>query len=102
MIEYLCTDITQWRTLGYQILFMIEFNEKVTSDTVTELFASVGLPEAITHPHLATGLVPTYQRGSQPIDGIYNTRTINVSAGAYLQFGIIRSDHRLLWLKNRV
>ena len=75
---------------------MIELNEKITSDTVTDLFANVGLAEAITHRHSATGLVPTYQRLSHPIHDIYTSSTLQVSSSVYRPFRIIPSDHRLL------
>ena len=40
---------------------MIDLNDNVKSDTVTDIFAKVGLTEAITHRHRATGMVMTYQ-----------------------------------------
>ena len=49
--------------------------------------------------HHATGLVPTYQRGSYHIYGMYTSITLQVSGSGYLLFGIIPSDHHLLWLK---
>ena len=96
MLEYLCTYISQWRELGDQVVLMIDLNDNITSDTVTELFANVGLTKAINSLHHATGLVPTYQRGSHPINGIYTSIALQVSAGGYLLFGIIPSYHCLL------
>ena len=96
ILEDLCTYISQWRDLGSQIVLMIDLNENITSDTVTELFVNVGLVEAITNHHCDTGLVLTYQRVSHPIDGIYTSITLQISAGGYLPFGSIPSDHRLL------
>ena len=75
---------------------MIELNEKITSETVTNIFAILGLTEAIIHLHIDTGLVPTRQRESHHIYGIYNFITLQVLSGDYLPFGIIPSDHRLL------
>ena len=65
---------------------MIDFIKNITSDTVTDIFANIGLTEAIVHRHCDTGLVPTYQRGSHPIDGIYISRNVQVSDGGYLPF----------------
>ena len=81
-------EIPQLRYLGNQILLIIDLNEKIISNTMTDIFANVGLTEAITHRHIATGLVPTYQIGSHPIDGIYTLSTLQVSSSGYLQFGI--------------
>ena len=75
---------------------MVDLNENITSDTVEEIFANVGLTEAITHHHRATGMVPTYQIVSHPIDGIYTLITLQISYGIYPPFGIIPSDHHLL------
>ena len=99
ILEDLCTDISQWREIGDQIFLMIELNKKIISETVTEVFSNVGLTEAITCRHRATGLVLTYQIGSHPIDVIYTSITFQVSSGGYLTFGIIPSYHHLLWLK---
>ena len=56
MIEYLCTDIAQWRNLGDQIVLMLYLNENITSDTLTEIFSNVGLMEATTPRTSAKGL----------------------------------------------
>ena len=82
-------EIAQWRDLGYQIALMIKLNEKISSDTAIEIFVNIVLTEAIAHLHCATGLVPTHQIGPHPIDVIYTSRNLQVSAGGYLPFGII-------------
>ena len=55
-------DIAQWRELDDQIFLMIDLNENITLYTVIEIFENLGLVEAISHHHCATGLVPVYQR----------------------------------------
>ena len=92
-------EIAQWRKIADPIVLMIDLNENITSDTVTEIFANIGLTGDITHHHRATGLVLTHQRGSHPIYGIYTSSTLQVSDIRYLPLGIIPSDHRLLWSK---
>ena len=78
---------------------MVDLNDNITSDTVEEIFSNVGLTEAITHHHRATGTVTMYQIVSHPIDGIYTLINIQISDGGYPPFGIIPSDHHLLWLE---
>ena len=78
---------------------MIDLNEKITSDTIIDIFAHVSQTEAINHRHSATGLVPKYQKGSHPLYGIHTSITLQVSNGGYPPFGIIPSYHILLWLK---
>ena len=99
MLEDLCTDIYQCHELGDQIVLMINLNQNITSDTVTYIFANVGLTEAINHRHLDTFLVTTYQRLSHLINGIYTSRTLQVLSLCYIPFGNIPSDHHLLWIK---
>ena len=100
ILENIYTDIAQWSELGDQIVSKIGLNEKITPETVTEIFENVGLTEAITHHHCDTGMVTMYQSQSHPIDGIYTSSTLQVSSGGYIPFVIISSYHRLLWLKN--
>ena len=89
MLEDLCKYTTQWREIGEYIFLMIELNKKIKSDTVTEIFASIDLMEDINHRHSATGMVPTYQRVSEHIYGIYTPITIQVPPGSYIPFVII-------------
>ena len=96
MLEDIFTDIAQWRELGDYIVLMIDLNKKITPDTMKEIFANVGLTGAISCRHSDTGLVTTYQRESNSIDGIYTSITLQVSSGGYLSFVIIPSDHCLL------
>ena len=100
MLEDLCTYISQWRDLGDYIVLIVDLNEMITADTVTEIFANVGRAEAIFRRHCDTGLLPTYQRGSHPIDGIYTSINFQISSVVYLSFLIIPSYHCLLWLKS--
>ena len=67
-----------------------------------DIFVNVGLAKSITYHRSATGLVLIYQRLSHPIDGIYTLITLHISAGGYLEFVIIPSDHYILWLKVEV
>ena len=60
MIDDLFTDISEWLDMGDQITLTFDYNENITSDTMTELFENLGLTEAITHRLHATGLVMMY------------------------------------------
>ena len=84
MLEGLYTYIAQYRDLGDKIFLVIELNEKITSDTVIEIFANVYLTEDMNKRHRDTGLVPNQQRRSHPIYGIYTSGTLQVSAGCYV------------------
>ena len=92
-------DIAQWRKLRDYIVLMIDLDYNITSDTVTDIFVNLDLTGDNTHRNRATGLVTKYQIGSHPVDGIYTSSTLQVSADGSLPFAIIPSHNRLLWLK---
>ena len=58
----------------------------------------IGAENAILdmHPNIAD--VPTYHRGSNPIDGIFVSASIAVNNAEYLPFGVFPSDHRGMWI----
>jgi len=61
--------------------------------------ANIGLVEAITwlHPNLPP---PTFQSGSQPINGIFIVpQLLAQAAGGYLSFvNVVPRDHCAIWL----
>ena len=58
----------------------------------------IGAENAILdmYPNIAD--VPTYHRGSNPIDGIFVSASIAVNNAGYLPFGVFPSDHRGMWI----
>ena len=40
----------------------------------------------------------TYNNGSNPIDGIFVSHSLQIAQGGYLPYGYIHSDHRMLWI----
>ena len=99
MLEDLCNAIITYRAAGDQIVLMIELNKDITKDSVKQKFESIGLQECITEKHTATGMAPTYQQGSRPIDGIYLSPSLDISTGGYFPFKEVPTDHRFLWVK---
>ena len=58
---------------------------------------NLGLVEAIIVKHKAQwGLAATYQRGKDPIDGIYISPNLQILEGRYYPFGEAPSDYRAL------
>ena len=101
MLEEICMDISRWRKLCYQVVLVIDLNENISSDTMTDIFSSVVLTKAIAPHHCATHMMLMYQIETHPIYGIYTSITLQVSSGGSLPFLIIPFDHHLLWLKNK-
>ena len=95
MLQELCEQILIWQNEGDQIILMMDANEHVGSAHITEVLKAIGLREAILEKHKEEkGYAPTYQRGNDPIDGIFISDTLHISAGGYLPFGDAPSDHR--------
>ena len=99
MVEDLCATITIYCDSGDQIILMIDLNENITSQNITDTFQQIGLREAITTKYGHTGTVPTYQRGQVPIDGIFLSPTLKISIGGYFPFHAFPTDHRFIWAK---
>ena len=99
MIQDLCSDIQLWREAGDHIVLMMDANEDVTAEPLTEALQAVGLREVIIEAHSDSGIVPTYQRGSRPIDGIFLSPSLSITKGGYLPFGTAPTDHRPLWIQ---
>ena len=81
ILEYLFTAISKWRKLGDQIFLMIDLNEKITPDTVTEIFTKC-------RPHGGYYSPPSWYRSGTnvpksitPNHGIYTLSTLQVSSG---------------------
>ena len=61
------------------------------------------MKEAITTKYKSTqGLVPTFQLGSVPIDGIFVSEVLDIIMGGYFPFGVSPLDHRVLWIKIKI
>jgi hypothetical protein len=99
MQEDLATAIDGWIKQGNQIVLGIDANEDVRSNRrggFSDAMRKVGLEETITKQHGNNG-PPTSDanEGSDPIDGIYVSRTLrNLKCGYTTQW----TDHRMLWI----
>ena len=71
MIEDLLKAIRLFKEAGNQVVLMMDANEDVTCPEMVNALRYVGLVEAITTKHKDSGFVPTYQRGSVPVDGLW-------------------------------
>ena len=75
----------------------MDANEHVGETNISDIFRAIGLTEAILDRHKnKASTQPTYQRGSEPIDGIFVSANIEVEASGYLPFGDAPSDHRVI------
>ena len=89
-------EIKIWLEEGDQIILAGDWNENVLAVQKKHL-EQLGIREVLLEKY---GSAPaTYDRGSNPIDGIFMPTTLNIKQGGYLSFGEgIISDHCALWV----
>ncbi len=86
-----CTDN------GEQIILAGDWNEDVRTDNFRNKFLERGLLPSITGIHGEDG-PETYNRGTNPIDEIFVSANLEISACGYLEHGATLGDHRALWI----
>ena len=100
MLDELCGEITKWQEEGDRIILMMDVNEHVDNDNISTTFENMGLTEAIIGRHQEdAGYQATFNRGRDPIDGIFVSQELHIQSAGYLPFGESPSDHRGLWIK---
>ena len=102
MMEDLEKAIKEWKAEGDHIILGMDANEDVRDGSVHSILAGLGLREAILDKHSDKSPPATHNRNTkrQPIDGIWISASLNISAGGYLPFGdACPSDHRMIWIE---
>jgi hypothetical protein len=80
------------------VVLLADWNAAVRGEKTRKYMADLGMREVITELYGNKGM-HTYNRGSNPIDGIFMIHDLYIVQGGYMPFGMdIRSDHRSLWL----
>lgn len=77
---------------------LVDFNEDVRSNNIKQWAEQHGLRNVFTAESIGNTAIPTYSRGSTPVDGIFCSRSIHAVKVGYCAFGLFPGDHRLLWL----
>jgi len=92
-------QILQWQEEGDYIVLLADMNEDVISIDIQKFCQELNLVEAISSLH-GRSPVPTHQRGSKAIDGIYvSPALLEYAEGGILALGSVTpSDHRAIWL----
>ena len=99
MLNDLAMAIREWQDDGDRIILLADMNDDVSGSAIQEFCQSVHLVEAIQYLH-GRASVPTHQRRSAAIDGIFLSPSLLKDAqGGFLSFGEVTiSDHRAVWL----
>jgi hypothetical protein len=82
-----------WQRQGDRILIFIDMNEHILRGTLARHLLTMGLVEA-SHQHWGTVEPHTFIGGVDPIDGVWHTPDLEVSALAQLSFHEGLGDHR--------
>jgi hypothetical protein len=102
LTEDLAKAIQVWKEAGDHIIIGMDANEDVRYGGINLAFKGLGLREAILDKHSDKSPPATQNRNTnrQPIDGIWTSVCISISAGGYLPFGdACPSDHRMIWVE---
>ena len=99
-IDDLVLEAKQWLEAGDQLVIALDVNDDVRDTregTFTRKMNQLGLVESISDQYGHDGPA-TYKNGSNPIDGIYVSRTLRGLKCGYLPFHP-SFDHRLGWIE---
>ena len=80
----------------HQIILLADLNENVKGVHISNWAKEVGIVEVVSQTTPLT--VPSTQKGSTPIDGIFLSHSLTRQQAGYFPFGIFQSDHRALWI----
>ena len=85
-----------WRRAQERLIVCIDSNEHILRDELATLLAKPGVDlEEVTHLYWEAGQAPnTYVDGTDPIDGIYKTRDVEIVGLTQLNFLESCGDHR--------
>jgi hypothetical protein len=102
ILEDLAESIVQWQAAGDHIIVDMDANEDIRNGEVNATFSRLGLKEAILDRHKDKSPPATQNCNTnrQPIDGLWVSGCIHISAGGYLPFGdACPSDHLMIWIE---
>ena len=91
-------EVDKWLDNGEQLVLCGDWNTDIRNESFLDQFAERNLIPAITNKHGKDTAPETYNAGSKPIDEIFVSSTLSVTAGGYLEHGTTQGDHRPLWI----
>ena len=96
MLDNLISNIVLWIDTGDYIVLAIDLNKHIINSEEAKRLQDIGLFDAISEKYYSLGLVPTYQRGQVPIDGIFISPSLAITTGGYFSIGYVSSNYRAL------
>jgi hypothetical protein len=90
--------VCKWTEAGGTVVLLADWNADVRVEKTRKNMTDLGMREVIAEFHGDEG-PRTYNRGSNPTDGIFMTQDLYIVQGGYMYFCMgIGSDHRCLWI----
>ena len=91
----LCQALAQWRAQGDRLILMMDANSNVHSGKFARRLAGddIEMKEGVHEAREGQG-PNTHFRGSEPIDGIWFTKDLELQGASYLPFDGSLGDHR--------
>jgi hypothetical protein len=86
MLNDLQDRITALQGTGYAVVLLMDCNEDIRSQTIKDCLTASHLREATLASHGSRNAPATHIHGSKPIDGIFISHTIQVTAAGYTAF----------------
>ena len=90
-------QVDQWLAQGEQLIIGGDWNQDVTGKKFLKPFLDRNLLPAISSRH-GNELPETHNNGTKPIDEIFLSSTLGITAAGYLEHGRALSDHRPIWV----
>ncbi len=89
--------IDKWLEKGEQLIIGGDWNTNITNKKFLEPFIARNLIPSIKSRH--ANLPATVNRGSEPIDEIFVSSTLKITASGYLDHGQNSADHQAVWVE---
>lgn len=90
-------ELLQAKAEGDQIIIGADFNLNLETDALNDWLDELEIEECIIERH-GKGSPATHLRGSTKVDGMFLSRTLQVTGCGYLPNGRTIGDHLILWV----
>lgn len=96
--EDLMTDIKAWNAMGNQVVLTGNWNCDIRLKQITDRMAALDLQEVLLEKHGGCDAPETWERGSNPINGVFASWALHIKRGGFHAHGMgCPSDHCAGW-----
>lgn len=99
-LEDIQHDINIAQEEGDAIILLLDGNENMNSGPLSETLTALGLVEVIIKRHGGNASTVLQNESNIPIDGIWCSKGLYITAGGYLPYGAMvpNTNHRAIWI----